>query len=98
MVEPSTATYYLNLNLAEAPSFAGAVQGSNLPLARRVGNVFGGPERERLDRHRRLAATARHETTAITYEKVRHVVRAVEPIDNGALGIIPHATGTQKMY
>jgi hypothetical protein len=84
-------------DLADA-GFAAPAYALNLPVAGKPCNVLGSPECERLDRHRRLAPAARHETAAIAYEQVRHVVRAVKPIDDGALGIVAHAARPEQMH
>ncbi|MNC95172.1 hypothetical protein D3C83_122240 [compost metagenome] len=48
--------------------------GLDLSLPRELSDVIRRPERQRLDRERRLASPARHERAAIHDEQVLHVV------------------------
>lgn len=43
---------------------------------------------ERLDRQRRMIAASRDEVAAVDDEEVRHIVRAVELVDDRCAGIV----------
>src|ERR1043165_4153113 len=70
---------------------------SDLAPLRQVRDSLSGPERQRHDRHGRLAAARRHQAAAVTDEEIRHVVRAVIDIDKRGLRILPHATGAEQV-
>jgi len=59
--------------------------------------VIGRPERERLDRHRRLAATGSDEARSVADEEVPHVVRAMVAVHDRITRIIAHARGAQEL-
>jgi hypothetical protein len=59
--------------------------------------VIRGPVRQGLNGAGRLVLSAGYETAAIYDEKIWNVVRAVVLVNDGALGIIPHAACTHQM-
>src|SRR5438552_18474861 len=71
---------------------------SDLATPCELSDLVGGPKRERLYGHRRLAAPRGYETASITEEEVADIVRAMITVDDRAVGIIAHATGTHQVH
>src|SRR5712691_12068661 len=68
-----------------------------LSALRESSDVFPGSKRERLDRHRRLAAAAGHERRSVHDEQILHVVRSVILVHDRRLRIVAHAAGAEQV-
>jgi len=71
--------------------------GADLAALRERGDAVAGSKCQRLDGHGGLAAAGGHQAASIAKEKILHVMSAVIGIDDGSLGIVPHAAGPEKM-
>src|SRR6266478_9307539 len=61
-------------------------------------DAVAGPEGQRHNGHRGLAATGRDQATAVAQEQIFYVVGLVIGIDDGSFGIIAHAAGAEQVH
>jgi hypothetical protein len=80
------------------PMCAGTGRSSDLSTPAEFRDVLARPERERLNRHRRLTAAGRDEAAAVAEKQVRYVVAAMLAIDDRRRRIVAHAAGAEQVH